>query len=183
MLTTPSILFDAYWVLAISFGIVWLFLLLLIGCDGKSSMTDVWNITQMFLLLIAGFFVLGYVAYFFVAWYYGWKYSIQFIMDDKQVIHEQLKSTVHKARALGRLTAAAGAAAGKPGMIGMGAQAATRTSMATTYDSVRRLVPRRSMNLIKMNERFSRNRIYVPDEDFDFVYEFLCQHCPKARKE
>ena len=22
----------------------------------------------------------------------------------------------------------------------------------------------------------------VPDEDFDFVYNYLCQHCPRAKK-
>ena len=27
-----------------------------------------------------------------------------------------------------------------------------------------------------------QNRIFVPDEDFDFVYDFLCQHCPNAKK-
>jgi hypothetical protein len=54
--------------------------------------------------------------------------------------------------------------------------------MTTCFDSVRRLVPRRWMHLIKVNGLLSRNRVYVADEDFDFVYDYLCQHCPKARK-
>ena len=135
----------------------------------------------MFALLSAVFFVLGFVAYFFVAWYYGWKYSIMFIMDEKEVVHEQLKSTTHKARVIGKLTALGGAAGGGVGMVGMGALIATRTSMTTSLDDVRRLIPRRRMNCIKVNERFSRNRVFVADEDFDFVYDFLRQHCHNAR--
>jgi len=38
------------------------------------------------------------------------------------------------------------------------------------------------MNLIKVNQLLNKNRIYVPEEDFDFVYDFLCQHCTKAKK-
>ena len=76
----------------------------------------------------------------------------------------------------------AGAVGGKPGMVGLGVLAANRTSMATSFDSVRRIIPCRRMNLIKVNERFGRNRVYVAAEDFDFVYDFLCQHCQHARK-
>ena len=33
----------------------------------------------------------------------------------------------------------------------------------------------------KVNQLLNKNRIYVPEEDFDFVYDFLCQHCPRAK--
>ena len=182
MLKNPSILFDVYWVLVISFGIVYLFVMLIGGCTGNLSWKITWGMTKTFVLLSAFMFVLGWVAYFFVAWYYGWKYSILFIMDEKEVVHEQLKSTQHKARAIGKLTALAGVASGKPGMVGLGILAANRTSMTTTYDSVRRVIPRRRMNLIKVNGLLTRNRVFVADEDFDFVYEFLLQHCHNQKK-
>jgi hypothetical protein len=182
MLKNPSILFDVYWVLVISFGIVWLFVLLLGSCEGHLKLSDVWGITYPFLILIGVFLVLGYIAYFFVAWHYGWKYSVLFIMDEKEVVHKQLPGTEDKARAIGKLTALGGAATGKLSMVGMGILVANRTSMTTRFDSVRRLVPRRWMHLIKVNGLLSRNRVYVADEDFDFVYDFLCQYCPNARK-
>ncbi len=177
MLKNPTILFDVYWVLVISFGIVWLFIMSMIACDGHMDLTDAWSFTRGFLLLILFFFVIGYVAYFFVAWYYGWKYSILFIMDEKEVVHKQLPGTEGKARAIGKLTALAG---GKPGMVGMGILVANRTSMTTSLSNVRRLIPRRSMNLIKVNQLFSRNRVFVADEDFDFVFNFLSEHCPPS---
>ena len=182
MLKNPSILLEVFWVLGISFGIVWLFVLLLGGCESHFRLSDLWDITRGFLVLTAVFLVLGCVAYFFVSWYYGWKYSILFIMDEQEVVHKQLPGTEGKARAIGKLTALAGAAGGKPGMVGMGILAANRTSMSCSYSSVRRIIPCRQRHLIKVRERFSRNMVFVADEDFDFVYDFLCQHCPNARK-
>lgn len=181
MLKNPSILFEVYWVLMVSCAIVWVIAMLIGGCTGDLKLTMVWDSIKNFPLVAAFLFVLGWVGYFFVAWYYGWKYSILFIMDEKEVVHEQLKSTTHKARVIGKLTALGGAAGGKVGMVGMGALIATRTSMTTSLDDVRRLIPCRRMNLIKVNERFSRNRVFVADEDFEFVYDFLRQHCHNAR--
>ena len=182
MLKNPSILMEVYWVLGVSFGIVWLFVLLMGGCENHFRPAALWDITRGFLILMAVFFVLGWVAYFFVSWYYGWKYSILFIMDEQEVVHKQLPGTEGKARAIGKLTALAGAGDGTVGMAGMGVLVANRTSMSTSYSSVRRIIARRRRHLIKVRERFSRNMVFVADEDFDFVYQYLCDHCPNARK-
>ena len=101
MLKNPSILMEVYWVLGISFGIVWLFVLLMGGCENHFRPAALWDITRGFIILMAVFFVLGWVAYFFVSWYYGWKYSILFIMDEQEVVHKQLPGTEGKARAIG----------------------------------------------------------------------------------
>ena len=182
MLKNPSILLEVFWVLGVSFGIVWLFVLLLGGCSNGFRAAEMWDITRGFLILGAVFLVLGLVSYLLLSWHYGWKYSILFIMDEEEVIHKQLPSTVAKARTIGKLTALAGAASGRIGMVGTGILAANRTSMSSSFSSVRRLIPCRRMNLIKVRERFFRNMVFVADEDFDFVYQYLCDHCPNARK-
>ena len=182
MLKNPSILIDVYWVLLISFGIVWLFVIMMGGCEGRMKLADFWGITRGFLLLMVVFLVIGYVAYFFVSWYYGWYYSVLFIMDEEEVVHKQLPSTEDKAQAIGKLTALAGAGSGKMGMMGMGMLIANRTSMSTSFKSVRKVIPCRRMNLIKVNGLLSRNRVFVTDEDFDFVYDYLREHCPRKEK-
>ena len=182
MLKNTSILLEVFWVLGISFGVVWLFVLLLGGCKSNFRWVELWDITRGFLILMAVFIVLGCVAYFFVSWYYNFKYSILFIMDENEVVHKQLPSTVGKARAIGKLTAIAGAASGRIGMAGMGILVANRTSLSCSYSSVRRIIPSSRQNLIKVRERFYRNMVFVPDEDFDFVYQYLCDHCPNAKK-
>ncbi len=182
MLKNPSILIEVFWVLAVSFGIVWLFVMLIGACENHFKFTHVWGTTYPFLILIGVFFVIGLLAYLFVAWRYGWYYSILFIMDENEVVHKQLPSTLGTARAIGKLTALAGGAAGKPGMVGLGMLAANRTSMSSSFDRVRRIIRSRRMNLIKVRERFERNMIFVDDDDYDFVYQYICDHCPGARK-
>ena len=182
MLKNPSILFDVYWVLGISFGLVWLFNVLLIGCEDGFSLESLWGFTSGFLILMLVFVVIGYVAYVIVAWTYGWKYVVLFTLDEKEVVHQQMPHQMKKAKVLGALTALVGAAAGKPGIVGSGILASSRSTSTSVLANVKRIKARRRQNLIKVNQLLNKNRIFVPDEDFDFVYDFLCQHCPNAKK-
>ena len=178
----PSILIDVYKVLGISFGIVWLFNVIIIGCDDGLTLKSLWDSTSGFLALMGAFLIIGYMAYVIVAWCYGWKYVVLFTLDEREVVHQQMPRQVKKAMLLGALTAMVGGAAGKPGVVGTGLLAASRTSTTSVLADVARLVPCRRHHLIKVNQLLNKNRIFVPDEDFDFVYDFLCQHCPKAKK-
>ena len=182
MLKNPTILFDVYKVLGISFGIVWLFNVLLISCEDGLNLRNLWSFTSGFLILMLVFLVIGYVAYFIVAWYYGWKYIVLFTLDEKEVVHQMMPRQMEKAKVLGALTALVGSVAGKPGVMGAGVLAASRSTSTSVLANVARLVPRRRLHLIKVNQLLNKNRVFVPDEDFDFVYNFLCQHCPKAKK-
>ena len=182
MLKNPSILIDVYKVLGISFGLVWLFSVLIIGCEEGYTLESFWGITSGFLMLMGVFLIIGYVAYVIVAWCYGWKYVVLFTLDEREVVHEQMPRQVKKAMLLGALTAMVGGAAGKPGVVGSGLLAASRISTTSVLADVARLKPCRRHHLIKVNQLLNKNRIFVPDEDFDFVYDFLCQHCPKAKK-
>ena len=182
MLKNPTILFDVYKVLGISFGIVWLFNVLLISCEDGLNLRNLWSFTSGFLILMLIFLVIGYLAYFIVAWYYGWKYIVLFTLDEKEVVHQMMPRQMEKAKVLGALTALVGSVAGKPGVMGAGVLAASRSTSTSVLANVARLVPRRRLHLIKVNQLLNKNRVFVPDEDFDFVYNFLCQHCPKAMK-
>lgn len=182
MLKNPSILFDVYKVLGISFGIVWLFNVLLIGCEEGYTLKSLWGVTSGFLVLMGVFLVIGYIAYVIVAWSYGWKYVVLFTLDEKEVVHQQMPRQVKKATVLGALTAMVGAAAGQPGVVGTGILSASRSTSTSVLAEVARIIPCRRLHLIKVNQLLNKNRIFVPDEDFDFVYGFLCQHCTKAQK-
>ena len=182
MLTNPSILIDVYRVLAFSLSLVWLFNVTLIGCEGDLTLKGLWDTTWGFLLILLFLFLLGYIAYFIVAWYYGWKYVVLFTMDEKEVVHQQMPRQVRKATVIGALTSLMGLVAGKPGVIGSGILAASHTKTTSRLADVAHLVPRRRLHLIKVNQLLNKNRIFVPDEDFDFVYQFLCQHCTKAKR-
>lgn len=182
LLTNPSILFDVWKVLGISMGILVVFGLVIMLFTGNLDLDMLKGFGGGILIasgVIAAISIPGYLVYAAMT---GWKYVVLFIMDEKEVVHQQMPKTAKKAQLIGELTMLAGLVAGRPGMVGTGLLAKSRTSMTTTLSSVRRLIPCRRMHLIKVNGLLEKNRVYVPDEDFDFVYDFLCKHCVKAKK-
>ena len=180
MMKNPSILIDIFKVLGISLGIVWLFTVLLDIFDDDLSLEKLWNLTMVFLGLMLAFVVIGLIAYTILAWSYGWKYVVIFTMDKKELVHQQMPHQMKKAQVLGALAAIVGGATANPGMVGTGVLAASRTTSRSTLVNVKKLTPVRWMNLIKVSQLLQKNRVYVPDEDFDFVYDFLCQNSPNA---
>lgn len=181
MLKNPSIIIDVFKVVGISLGIVWLFMVLLSVYDGDFSLESLLDTSMVFVGLMLVFAVIVFLAYVILAWHYGWKYVVLFTMDKSEIVHQQMPYQVKKAQVLGALAAMIGGAAGNLGMVGTGVLAASRTTSISTLVRVNRLIPVRRMNLIKVNQKLHKNRIYVPDEDFDFVYDFLCQQCINAK--
>ena len=104
MLKNPSILYDVYKVLGISFGVVWLLNVLLIGCEDGFSLENLWGSTYVLLAVALVLAVIALIAYVIVAWCYGWKYVVLFTMDEKEIVHQQMPRQVKKAQILGALT-------------------------------------------------------------------------------
>lgn len=177
MLTNYSILFDVWKVLGISMGILVLLFVVIAVFDGDWDVDMLIGMASTLGIVALVMLVLGLIGYFVYAAISGWKYAVLFIMDEKEVVHQQMPNTVKKGQLIGALTILAGLASGRPGAVGTGVLAQSRLSMTSTLAHVERLVSCRRMNLIKVNERFEKNRVYVNTEDFDFVYDFLLTHC------
>lgn len=140
-----------------------------------------WEDTWPFLVFFGVFLVLVFLGYAIVAGMYGGKYTILFTMDEHGVNHEQIPEQAKKAQKLGAITALAGAAAGRPGIVGMGINTAARTSMYSTFADVRSVKRGRWGNVIKIREILSNNQIYARDEDYEFVYNYIREHCPRVK--
>ena len=177
MLTNYSILFDVWKVLGISMGILVLLFVVIAVFDGDWDVDMLIGMASTLGIVALVMLVLGLIGYFVYAAISGWKYAVLFIMDEKEVVHQQMPNTVKKGQLIGALTILAGLASGRPGAVGTGVLAQSRLSMSSTLAHVERLISCRKMNLIKVNERFEKNRVYVNTEDFDFVYDFLLTHC------
>ncbi|MBR2244030.1 MAG: hypothetical protein IJ888_04785 [Prevotella sp.] len=177
MLTNYSILFDVWKVLGISMGILVLLFVVIAVFDGDWDVDMLIGMASTLGIVALVMLVLGLIGYFVYAAISGWKYAVLFIMDEKEVVHQQMPNTVKKGQLIGALTILAGLASGRPGAVGIGVLAQSRLSMTSTLAHVERLISCRKMNLIKVNERFEKNRVYVNTEDFDFVYDFLLTHC------
>ncbi len=180
MLKNPTIFFT---VLNI-FGVIILiqvFFIIIFGFKNGNSILDSLKTSGSVALVMLGiFFVLTLLGYLVVAARYNWKYVVLFEMDNEGILHRQLKDQVKKAEALGWITALVGAAAGSLTATGAGILSATKKSSYSTFSAVRSVKPYRWLHVIKVNEPFCLNQVYV-DEDFDFVLDFIRSHCPKVK--
>ena len=182
--TNPTILFTVAKVFLIAFAVVMAFLLLLLVPDLVGGTLHSWEVEGtlhmggIFLAVVAGLTLIGYVAY---AVMQGGKYCAMFTMDENGIEHRQLPREFKKAQVVGALNVLAGLASGKPAQVGLGIDTATRNTMTSTFDSVRSVKGSRALRVIKVNEPFAKNQVYVSPEDYDFVFGYIRDHCPNAR--
>ncbi len=182
MWTNPTILFLVYKIfIGIGIGIGILITILNWRHISWEGWNKLWDETWPVLVFIAVFAVIIFLGYAIVAGMYGGKYIILFTMDENGINHEQIPEQAKKARKLGMLTAGAGVAGGNLSTTGLGISVAARTSMYSDFKSVRSVTRGRWGNVIKIREILSNNQIYVRDEDFDFVYNYIKEHCPKVQ--
>lgn len=160
------------------------FMLLLMVPDlveGYAGADDVLGTLRMggiFLLLFLSLAVVGYLVY---AAMMGGKYCALFTMDEEGVEHRQLPKQFKKAQAVGALNVLAGLASGSPTQVGIGLTSA-RQSMGSSFDHVRSVKGSRFTHTIKVNELLGKNQVYVESADYDFVFGFIRDHCPNAKK-
>ena len=180
MLKNPSILFVLLKIFGILLSIP--LLIALISAAANNDWQKIWDgFIKIWLIVMVVFFVIILISYLIVVWMNGGKYVVNFTMDEKRLIHEQVPVQYDRARKVGLLAVLMGIFAKRPAAAGAGALAASRDTSVSVFDKVRRIKPRRGQNLIKVNQSMERNQVYVPDEDFDFVLDFIRKHCPNAK--
>ena len=178
LLKNPTIFFTVLKVMMISLGIVWLFGLV-IGI-GNMSLDYFLFWTKLTGIMIGIFFVLTIIGVLITAAVLG-KYVVLFEMDENEVTHIQMPRQVKKAEVIGLITALVGAMAKSPTTIGAGVLATAKTKSTSEFVNVRSVKARRRFNLIKVNQLLDKNQVYVADEDFDFVYNFIKSRCINAK--
>lgn len=184
MLKNPVIFFTVFKIIGGILAVILVFAVFLSHWkDIKSGNFEVMLYDlRIFGYLMLAFFAITVVAYLIVAAQYGGKYIIRFTMDEEGVLHDQIPAQKRKARKMGKAVAGAGLLTGSPGRVGQGILIANHTSLASDFSVVRSVKPLRRWHTIKVNEPFAKNQVYCDSEDFDFVLNYIREHCPKLKK-
>lgn len=179
MYRNPVILYTVLKIFGICVGIVVLFVNLLFLLDSNVSFGDVLfqSETKYAAIAFLIFFAVVILSYYIVAKMHGGKYIVLFEMDDKQIVHQQMDSQFQKMQAINWLTFMAGAVSGNYSMMGLSINNSVRSSVTSEYVNVRKVIPKKRLNTIKVNELLEHNQIYVCDDDFNFVLDYLQSHC------
>ena len=180
MLKNPTIFLSVFkvfaYIIVVGFLVFGFFLYVVHG-----DWEGFWGMTKSVGLVLLIFLVLTFLGVVLVALVYGGKYVVLFVMDEKEIAHIQVPQQFRKAQKLVAVTAMAGAAVGNFTAAGAGVLAASKNSSTSVFAHVKRVKPRRWFHVIKVNQRFNKNQVYVSSEDFDFVYNYIKSHCPKAK--
>lgn len=181
LLKNPSILFLVWKILVGSFIIIWLFVTMLSIGDVHFWWDGFWRETKVFALLTLGILALSLIAYLLYAAVMGWKYCMLFEMDERGIRHTQIPRQFKKAQVLSVITMLLGAKTGNIGTVGTGLLTGSRQSMYSEWRLVKSITAHPQRNLIKLNEPLNKNQVYVSDEDFEFVRQYIISHCKKAK--
>ncbi|MBQ9184437.1 MAG: hypothetical protein IJ151_01020 [Bacteroidales bacterium] len=177
--TNPTILITVAKVMLGTVLGLWIFftLIFLIGgnFDAIVGMAKAMGIVMGLMSVLT---ILGYYVYCLIV---GGKYIVLFEMDETQIKHIQLPQQFKRAQAISLLAALAGIASGRPSVAGAGLLAATKQASTSVYASVKNIKVRRRRHLIKVNQLFNKNQVYVPDAWFDFVLDYIRSRCPQVK--
>ena len=180
MMKNPTILFTIWKVLLIASCAPALVSMIAVFTDGRfleglKTFAEVLGVTFGIML------VLSLIAYFILGLIYGFKYIVLFEMNEEGVVHIQQPKQFKKAQAIGWLTAIAGSGAANPTVTGAGLLAASKQYSSSEFEKVDRVIGHKRFNTIKVNQWFSKNQVYVTDEDYDFVWDYITKRCTKAK--
>lgn len=178
MLTNPTILYTMFKVIGISAGIMWMILIVINVLGGDFELSDFLDTTKVFLIILAGLMVLTVISYLLYALVaFGGKYCVLFEMDEKGITHTQAPKQFEKAQIAALIS---GLTANNLSTLGNAMLVSNRASMSSEWKRVRSVqcIPHRGV--IKVNELLGKNQVYVSEEDYAFVRDYIISHCVNA---
>ncbi len=134
------------------------------------------------LIVMACFLVIGLIGFgswWLVCTLYGWKNGMVFRMDEEGIDMRQVKDQAEKTQLIAKLTALTGALTHNYGTMAAGLNATADAH--STFKNVTGISGERRRNRITVRSVMFFNMIYVDDDHYDAVFDYLVKHCPNAR--
>ena len=180
MLKNPTILITVFKVFGIAVLAVAAFVLLIGLFEGGPAPLASGQ-GKILIYVILFLIALVLVSYVILAGIYGWKYLVLFEMDEEKIVHMQQPKQFEKAKAIGWLTVMAGGLTNNLTTSAVGLNIMDRNKSEYAYDKIKKVVAKKSRNVIYMNETLEHGQIYADDADYDFVLDFISQRCENAK--
>ena len=146
-------------------------------CIDEEVLSSILILTGVFLFL----FLITIPAYLAIAAIMGGTYAALFVMDEKGIEHHQMPKKVKKLQLINTIGGWIGAAKRDLSMVGLSLFSSGVQVTKTDFKNVHSIKTAPRRNLIKLTEAwYSWNHIYVDDQDYDWVCQYIKDHCPMA---
>ena len=144
-------------------------LLVMVVLIPDSATMSRWAISGIVLGVFAVVALIVMLTYCIMYGRRDWKYRFRYVMDEKGIQMLQEQTDINAMKTMGSVMSLLGSSSG----------AAMRNADAngyTSFRSVRKMTVERENELISLKALILTNRIYVREEDFDLVKDYLTDH-------
>ena len=164
VITNPTIFLTVWKILAVISAFIFLFIFI-----SDISHTDrLPNDLKFFAIYLVGMTAMVWIGCLIYSLIIGGKYCAEFEMDENGITHRQAEWQAKKLQKAMRFS--------------LRYRTMTRTEISSDFSRVRRIKAYPRRNTIKLDEPFAHNQIYVSDEDFEFVRQFIIIHCSNLKE-
>ena len=128
------------------------------------------------LAVMSGLLLISYPIYGLLS---KGKYCVLFEMDDRSIMHTRMEKEVKREELVEWLWAANEILDSRLLSTGLSIATASEASIETVFADVRKVTVSRKGKTITLRCRITRNQVYVPDDEFEFIRDFILERCPK----
>ena len=179
--TNYSVLVLVMKVMLLSVFITWLFVVLCCAWSRGFWMAGFLTLCKGFGLIAAILLALTIPSYYLYALIMGGAYSVNFEMDGNGVKHEQEACQQNRAKIISILVMIIGALGRNHGAMNAGRTAGRPAMMYSDFSKVKSIKPEKKQHLMNVSGRGVFNKVYVADDDYEWVLDFIRSHCPKVK--
>lgn len=156
--------------------------LLILTCfNGIFDWDSLWFFLKIAVPIFLFVYLLSFLSYRFYAYSLGGVYHVRFEMDENGVNHIPMQREREYNRKIGILSMLVGMFTKNVGQVGTGFYVSTLANIYSSFDKVTSVRTDRKHDLINVNYVTLNNQVYADKEDYDFVFEYIVSHCPKAK--
>lgn len=179
MKKNKSILNTTIIVVLIAYCVPLILLMGIFAFEGN-LITAAREVLPIYLMVGLVLIVITYFSYMIVGHYYKWTMSFMYEMDEDGVYFKRFGDDKEKSETIGKLSAMVGMMTGNYGLVGGGINLATGGAAYSKFSKVRSIKAIPEQDLIEVNSLFLHNSVYVYQEDYDFVKEYIEEYTGKT---
>ena len=140
-----------------------------------------WEILGIIFLCYLAVMLIAVGATWFIKVIYKGNYFMVYQMNEEGIWFAQVTDQADKTKMIASLNAAIGAASGNVGQVISGsAMTIAAGSAYSRFKKVRRIRASRQDELIRMTSFLLYQMIFVPEKDYDFVWNYITERCTRA---
>ena len=156
--------------------------LVILTCfNGIFDWDSLWFFLKIAVPIFLFVYLLSYLSYRFYVYSLGGVYHVRFEMDEEGVNHIPMQREREYNRKIGALSMLVGMFTKNVGQVGTGFYVSTLANIYSSFDKVTSVRTDRKHDLINVNYVTLNNQVYADKEDYDFVFDYIASHCPKAK--